>query len=177
MGCGASAQKYQKNSLNSLDEERKPLRPPGGHNQIIDDEQQPLHRASDPPSKPAVQQAERYRPVDAAQAAAAVDGGDAVEENMKMSLAIAAANDENLLRKYADNLDKKRRPGAGKRVFAPDSGPLSGELLRNSHRQNSSHSSTEDFQTLPNHTVGGFRMQHKHLSSPHTGGVKGCLVR
>mmetsp|Transcript_114769 Transcript_114769/g.325093 ORF Transcript_114769/g.325093 Transcript_114769/m.325093 type:complete len:173 (-) Transcript_114769:136-654(-) len=172
MGCGATAQKYQGSSLNSLDEERLPRRAGGSQSSAGDDEggdEKPLRQASDAPGASAVQQADRYRPVEAMQA---VDGSDAVEENMKMQLAIAAANDENLLRKYADGSERKRRSSSGKRVFAPDSGPLSGELLRSTTRQSSASSAPEDFQTLPNHTVGGFRMQHKHSSSPSR-----CMVR
>lgn len=112
--------------------------------------------------------AARYR------AGAEVEGIDeivAVEGDAELADAKAAANDRNLLRKYADSSGSKRKyNGVKSHIFAPANGPLSGEPLqlnssraprdeemRQAHLPGSMEA--EEAVPLSNHTVGGLRLQ------------------
>ncbi|CAE8697341.1 unnamed protein product, partial [Polarella glacialis] len=79
----------------------------------------------------------------------------------ELSRAAVAANDENLLQKYAKfaSEGKKRAPGGTKRVFAPSSGPLSGEPLH-SNRVPSAQYDADEFKV----GLGGLKLQH-HLAT------------
>lgn len=121
--------------------------------------------------RPSQKSVERYRADHSAEGVEVLDGPVIRGEGGSVPpQAIAAANDVNLLRKYAET-DAGKRPVPSNRIFAPTNGPLSGEPLRYQQSQGKhagereAHSDHEDFETLPNHTVGGLRLQHQHLAS------------
>lgn len=191
MGCGASAgQKYQKESdeveiatLANLGDNKaasgSKYGPGISGGKAIDGKSAPSTAVSDaangrilerdghetPSMKAQRDLAMRYR------AGADVDGIDEIVavEGDELSDAVAAANDQNLLRKYADpNAGKRKYTGVKSHIFAPSSGPLSGEPLQ----LNSSKARDDDLRQAPlpgamdseeaplaNHTVGGLRLQ------------------
>jgi hypothetical protein len=113
--------------------------------------------------------ADRYR------AGQPLEGYEVIEGEADVPSLKAAANDHDLLRKYADvgsNGKGKKRPGASKCVFAP-----AGEPLRYNSQERDDEpllqKSPEDFQTVSSHAVGGLRLQpHSNLASHGQAGVR-----
>mmetsp|Transcript_103486 Transcript_103486/g.183835 ORF Transcript_103486/g.183835 Transcript_103486/m.183835 type:complete len:187 (+) Transcript_103486:36-596(+) len=165
MGCGAISQrKYEEVTVNSMhgleDDTQKQRRIPQSAEAGSDRENQPPQQKtnvggnSQDADKPT-----KYRP-------GALDGLEVVEGgDSELAKAVAAANDENLLQKYAQLSEGKKRPGATKRVFAPSNGPLSGEPLRISKRGTADQFETGEY-VLANNRVGNLRLHHRNDSSP-----------
>eukprot|EP00929_Paragymnodinium_shiwhaense_P002955 TRINITY_DN103302_c0_g1_i1.p1 TRINITY_DN103302_c0_g1~~TRINITY_DN103302_c0_g1_i1.p1 ORF type:complete len:192 (-),score=42.90 TRINITY_DN103302_c0_g1_i1:265-840(-) len=189
MGCGASAgQKYQQQSDEVSTEELANL----GDNKSAGSRYGPgisggtaIHGKTAPspttadgchlerdghetPSMKAQRDlAARYR------AGAEMQGVDevvAVEGDAELADAMAAANDRNLLRKYADPNGGKARKYNGQRshIFAPAKGPLSAEPLQLNSTRARDDDTTQatlpgsmDSEEIPlsNNTVGGLRLQ------------------
>mmetsp|Transcript_45821 Transcript_45821/g.132693 ORF Transcript_45821/g.132693 Transcript_45821/m.132693 type:complete len:176 (+) Transcript_45821:42-569(+) len=159
MGCGVvSSQKYQVGSLSGLGDDPKSqlqqsLKGQGqGHQEAPPQQGRELGTRLPKPSSH--QRGDRYRP--------SLEGLEVIEGEADVSLAVAAANDLNLLRKYAESGESgKRRPAGGGRVFAPASGPLSAEPLRHGRAsRQQQQANLEEPKPLSNHTVGGLRLQH-----------------
>merc|ERR1712113_555702 len=97
-GAKVGGQKYQVNALNGLsDDAPKAQQPMPGASR----DSEPSAPSS--PKSPAQQNSDRYR------AGQVVDGVGVIDGENEMSSAIAAANDQNLLRKYAEAADGKKR--------------------------------------------------------------------
>ncbi|CAE7814301.1 unnamed protein product [Symbiodinium sp. CCMP2592] len=95
-----------------------------------------------------------------------------VEGDGELAKAVAAANDEKLLMKYAQSsAEGKRRSGSARRVFAPSSGPLSGEPLQISR---GSPEPEAGELVLANNRVGGLRLQHHLADRESPGHLKGA---
>mmetsp|Transcript_66657 Transcript_66657/g.168890 ORF Transcript_66657/g.168890 Transcript_66657/m.168890 type:complete len:174 (+) Transcript_66657:64-585(+) len=91
-----------------------------------------------------------------------VEGFDIVEGDVDVS-AVATANDPNLLWKYGQSDAKKgkKRPGGAVCVFAPSSGPRSGEpLAKQSQKVDDSPASFPDYLTMPSNKVGELKLHH-----------------
>jgi hypothetical protein len=184
MGCGAvGGQKYQApeaevNTLHHLGDDHAAKRPsPGsagqrpvaaasgpGHAGSLEGGDQGLHVSSG--NSPNV--SDRYR------AGQALEGVEVLEGESDVRSVVAAANDRELLRKYAETGpggNGKRRAGSSKRVFAP-----AGEPLRYNQEMQEAEpmlrAPPEEFGAVSNRTVGGLTLQHSSLAAPSQAGVR-----
>eukprot|EP00930_Biecheleria_cincta_P049823 TRINITY_DN35020_c0_g1_i1.p1 TRINITY_DN35020_c0_g1~~TRINITY_DN35020_c0_g1_i1.p1 ORF type:complete len:163 (+),score=23.92 TRINITY_DN35020_c0_g1_i1:87-575(+) len=158
MGCGAiSGDKYQVNSLSVLEDEK--LKPKSSSSARVDQENEPPVQNASGGNSVEAEKTSKYRP-----GPPTLEGYEVTEGGSELAKAIAAANDDNILQKYADlSVEGKKRPGATKRVFAPSNGPLSGEPLR-INKVSSDHYDSEF--VLSNNRVGGLRLQHTSQGLP-----------
>eukprot|EP00440_Ansanella_granifera_P002389 gb/GFBE01002594.1/.p1 GENE.gb/GFBE01002594.1/~~gb/GFBE01002594.1/.p1 ORF type:complete len:174 (+),score=23.97 gb/GFBE01002594.1/:1-522(+) len=165
MGCGAiNGQRYEVKALNNLEDDKPKAKPLATSDRGRTQENNPPANGG---NVQAAEKPNRYRP------GPAMDGVEvtSVEGDSDLARAVAAANDENLLQKYAQfSSEGKKRPGATKRVFAPSNGPLSGEPLRINRVADSTYEQGELI--MASNKVGGLRLQH-HLSAEASGASVG----
>ncbi|CAE7794035.1 hypothetical protein AK812_SmicGene32968 [Symbiodinium microadriaticum] len=160
MGCGAS-HKYEVSTLSGIEED-KPKQ------QGLSENSRSLGRDYHPEGNVDGDKPAKYRPDPD------MDGVEvtSVEGDGELAKAVAAANDDKLLMKYAQSsAEGKRRSGSARRVFAPSNGPLSGEPLQISR---GSPEAEAGELVLANNRVGGLRLQHHLADRESPGHLKGA---